>query len=65
MRDELLTLRQVAELLRVSPGYMKQIWPKLIKHGLNPIRFGGNGHLLFKKAEIMRLVDSWRVIREK
>jgi hypothetical protein len=59
-----LTTEGVAELLHLSTGYVKQIWPKFTKYNVNPIRVNGNCHLLFKKSEIMRMLENWQVIQK-
>ena len=64
LNEKLLTLKEVAELLRISPNYAKVKWPEWTKSGVNPIRLNGSGRLLFKRSEIMQFVDSCRIIKD-
>lgn len=64
MKDKLLTLGEVAEKLRISLGYARNTWPSWINFGVNPIRIGGHGYLLFKESEIEKMIEQWRVMRK-
>jgi len=64
INEQFLDLRQVADLLHYSYNYTRTIWPKLTKYGVNPIRPFGKGHPLFKKSEVLRMMDSFAVIRK-
>lgn len=62
--NNFLTLKEVAKLLHISDNYAKTQWAKWLKNGVNPIKFGGNGHLLFKKSEILNMVENWKIIKK-
>lgn len=56
-----LTLSEVAGLLRISPNYAKTQWPKWMRSGVVPLRKDGTGRLLFRRSQIMQMVDTWKV----
>lgn len=62
MEDKLLTLQEVAEMLRLSLSYVRHKWPEWTNHGVNPIRIGGRGQLLFKSSEISAMIEKWTVV---
>ncbi len=61
---DLLTIAEVAELLRKSKSVVHKRWPRWVaEYGLRPIRFGGSprGRLLFSRAEIEAMLEQWRI----
>ena len=55
--EKLLTLSEVAELLRISKSYASHVWVEWVRDGVIPIRLSGRSRLLFKASEIERLID--------
>lgn len=62
MENKLMTLGEVAEFLRISLSYARHVWPEWTKFGVNPIRMGGRGQLLFEKTEITAMIEQWRMV---
>lgn len=61
--DELWDIQQVADFLKISRSTAYKIWPQWTKNGIvKPVRWKDQSRLLFKKSEIMKLVDSWQII---
>ena len=61
--EEWLTVTQVAAMLRKSRSFIHKGWPKWVKEGVKPVRVGGSPRvrLLFKRQDIDKLLESWRV----
>lgn len=64
---EFLTTAEVASLIRRSRHYVQSRWPRWSQWGVRPIRVGGKlfGGLLFRRADIERLIQSWQVAGRK
>ena len=62
--DDLLTVKELATLIRKSRSAVHKLWPSwTAQYGLRPIRFNGRkrGRLLFAKSEVEAMIERWRV----
>lgn len=55
LSDQLLTLKEAAEFLRIKPGYMYQIWAKL---GIKPVVPYPNARPRFWKSDVIRMLEA-------
>jgi len=52
--DELLTLKESAVFLRMSPLYAYKVWPSW---GIQPVKHKRNGRLLFPKSGLIKMLE--------
>lgn len=58
-----LSTKQAAEYLGIGYSTAKKNWPQWTKFGVVPSRLNGKAELRFKRSELDRLMDAWRVIK--
>lgn len=60
---DLLTTEEVSRLIRRTRHYVQSRWREWGRWGVAPVRVGGRpgGGLLFRRSDIERLLDAWRV----
>lgn len=61
VRSELITLKEAADILKISLGYAYHCWPSWINWGVRAIRTNGKGRPKFSKDEIYEMLNKWRV----
>ena len=63
-KEELLTLTDVARLLKRSKSFVFKEWRGWVKEGMRPIRVSGRegGRPLFYKKDIERLLKRWTIV---
>ena len=59
--EDLLTTAEVALIIRRSRFYVQTRWPQWGRWGIYPIKVGGTGRMLFRRSDIERLLNAWRV----
>jgi DNA-directed RNA polymerase specialized sigma subunit len=57
LNDEILTLKEVAELLKISPNYVYQIWPSWRDKGVKVLKAAANSAPRFYKSEILKMME--------
>ena len=61
---EWLSVSELAAFLKKSRSAVHKLWPGWTsRYGVRPVRFSGRkkGRLLFSRAEVEQMVDSWRI----
>lgn len=57
-KSELVGLKQLATILGLSNGYVKNKWKGW---GMNPIYIGGTGFPRFYLKDVYKKIEEWRV----
>jgi len=62
IQAELMTVDEVARLIRRTRFAVYKAWPSWARQGVTPIRVGGGsrGGLLFRRRDIERMVRRWQ-----
>jgi len=62
IQAELMTVDEVARLIRRTRFAVYKAWPSWARQGVTPIRVGGGsrGGLLFRRRDIEKMVRRWQ-----
>lgn len=58
MVDELISIREVAEMMKVSRSLVYSLWTTWEKKGLRVMKASPNGHPRFYKSEIVKMLEN-------
>jgi excisionase family DNA binding protein len=60
MEDEIVTVEQAAEMLKVNPSYIR----KLVRQGELPVIRRGKRYARYRKSDLMAFLDRYTIRKE-
>ena len=57
-KDEVLTLKEAASFLKISPNYVYKIWPSWRDAGVKVLKLNPNSTPRFYKSDILRMLET-------